>query len=199
MNNNKTKNILTSMVVFFTILFGVNKVNVVKADALIRTANSLSKKIVTANVKTDKYIVVPKKDTGLSQNKNEVSLSRGSSRGVDLVSYSYQFMGKPYVWGASGPSSFDCSGFTAYVYKNFGIYLDHYTGSQYAVGKSVSKSELIPGDLIFFNTDSSISHVGIYVGGDRFIHASSGGGKVIVSDLYGSYYVTTYAGARRMF
>lgn len=77
--------------------------------------------------------------------------------------------------------------------------LDHYTGSQYEEGKPVSKSELIPGDLIFFNTTSSISHVGIYVGGGQFIHASSGGGKVIVSDLSGSYYVSRYAGARRMF
>ncbi|BDR65054.1 C40 family peptidase [Clostridium tetani] len=199
MNNKKTKNLLISMVMFFAILFGLNKVNIVKADAPIRTTNSLSKKVVTANVKTNKYIVVPKKDTGSLQSKNGDSLSRGSSRGVDLVSYSYQFMGKPYVWGASGPNSFDCSGFTAYVYKNFGVNLDHYTGSQYEEGKPVSKSELISGDLIFFNTTSSISHVGIYVGGGQFIHASSGGGKVIVSDLSGSYYVSRYAGARRMF
>lgn len=184
---------------FFAILFGLNKINVVKADAPIRTTNSLSEKVVTANVKTDKYIVVPKKDIKVSQNQSVNSLSRGSSRGVDLVSYSYQFMGRPYVWGASGPSSFDCSGFTAYVYKNFGVYLDHYTGSQYAVGKSVSRSELIPGDLIFFNTTSSISHVGIYVGEGQFIHASSGGGKVTVSDLSGSYYTSRFAGARRMF
>ncbi|MBV1817213.1 C40 family peptidase [Bacteroidales bacterium MSK.15.36] len=108
-------------------------------------------------------------------------------------------MGKPYVWGASGPSSFDCSGFTSYVYKNFGIYLDHYTGSQYSVGKPVNKSELVPGDLVFFNTTGNISHVGIYTGGGQFIHASSGSGKVTVSNLSGSYYVSRYAGARRMF
>lgn len=199
MNKNKTKSLLICMVMFFVIIIGVNKVNVVKADAPIRTTNSLSKKVVTANVKTDKYIVVPKKDIKVSQNQSVNSLSRGSSRGVDLVSYSYQLMGKPYVWGASGPNSFDCSGFTAYVYKNFGVNLDHYTGSQYSVGKSVSRSELIPGDLIFFNTTSSISHVGIYVGGGQFIHASSGGEKVTVSDLSGSYYTSRFAGARRMF
>lgn len=92
MNNKKTKNLLISMVMFCAILFGLNKVNIVKADAPIRTTNSLSKKVVTANVKTNKYIVVPKKDTGSLQSKNGDSLSRGSSRGVDLVSYSYQFM-----------------------------------------------------------------------------------------------------------
>ena len=198
MDNKKTKNLVISMLMFFAILFGLNKVNVVKADAPIRTASTLSKKVVTANVKTNKYIVVPKKNTGASH-KNGSSLSRGSSRGIDLVSYSYKFMGKPYVWGASGPSSFDCSGFTSYVYKNFGIYLDHYTGSQYAVGKPVNKSELVPGDLVFFNTTGNISHVGIYTGGGQFIHASSGSGKVTVSNLSGSYYVSRYAGARRMF
>lgn len=198
MDNKKTKNLVISMIMFFSILFGLNRVNVVKADAPIRTSSTLSKKVVTANVKTNKYIVVPKKNTGASH-KNGGSLSRGSSIGIDLVSYSYKFMGKPYVWGASGPSSFDCSGFTAYVYKNFGIYLDHYTGSQYSVGKPVNKSELVPGDLVFFNTTGNISHVGIYTGGGQFIHASSGSGKVTVSNLSGSYYVSRYAGARRMF
>lgn len=118
--------------------------------------------------------------------------------GSCIVNYSYNFLGKPYVFGAAGPKAFDCSGLTQYVFAKFGISLPHYTGSQFAMGTSVSKEKLQQGDLVFFNTYGAISHVGIYTGSGEFIHAPSSGKTVRVSSLSESYYASRYAGARRI-
>ncbi len=83
-------------------------------------------------------------------------------------------VGKAYVWGATGPYSFDCSGLTMYVYKKAtGLSLPHYSVSQLYYGKAVSTKKLVKGDLLFFGSKSAPSHVGIYVGGGKFVHASS--------------------------
>lgn len=194
---------LSSIVVFFILFLGLTviRVDLVKADATI-DSNSKGMEVRSATVKTDKVIIVPKKNDESSGSNSSsgmsVSYSRGGSGRSDVVSYAYNFLGRPYVWGAAGPKAFDCSGFTQYVYAAFGVGMGHYTGTQFGVGQSVKKSDLLPGDLVFFNTYSSISHVGIYIGGGQFIHASSGSGKVTISDLSGSYYVARYAGARRI-
>lgn len=201
MNFSKQK--LNSIAMFFLLFLGLTiiRVDSVKADASI-DLSSKGMEVRSATVKTDKVIIVPKKnDEVVSANSSSVtskSLSRGGSGRSDVVAYSYNFLGRPYVWGAAGPKAFDCSGFTQYVYAAFGVGLGHYTGTQYGAGQSVKKSELLPGDLVFFNTYSSISHVGIYIGGGQFIHASSGSKKVTISDLSGSYYAARYAGARRI-
>lgn len=184
------------------IFIGKLQGDVVKADAAVKSdKQSVNLRAVVVN--TNKEIKVPSKETVVNgvkviRQNNSSSLSRGSSGRSDIVGYAAKFMGRPYVWGASGPSSFDCSGFTAYVYQAFGVYLDHYTGSQYGSGEAVSKGNLAPGDLVFFNTYASVSHVGIYIGGGQFIHASSGSNKVTVSNLGDSYYQQRYAGARRV-
>ena len=157
--------------------------------------------IRATNLSTDKVIKVPKAEDRESSYNTIVGskvLSRGGSgTGASVIAYSKNFLGRPYVWGGSGPRVFDCSGFTAYVYAKFGVSLPHYTGSQYSMGKSVSRENLRAGDLIFFNTEGPISHVGMSIGGGEFIHASSGGGRITISDLSQSYYSTRYAGARR--
>lgn len=194
---------LSSIAVFFLLFLGLTiiRVDFVKADATI-DLNSKGMAVRSATVKTDKVIIVPKKNdeskVSNSASGMSVSYSRGGSGRSDVVSYAYNFLGRPYVWGAAGPKAFDCSGFTQYVYAAFGVGMGHYTGTQFGVGQSVKKSELLAGDLVFFNTYGSISHVGIYIGGGQFIHASSGSGKVTISDLSGSYYVSRYAGARRI-
>jgi cell wall-associated NlpC family hydrolase len=200
MKFSKQKIMLFALFMFSILIFGSNKVNHVKADAIINNSNSKATAVRSASVKTDKVIVTPKKsaDSESPKSGSKTSISRGSSGRSDVVSYAYKFMGKPYVWGASGPSSFDCSGFTAYIYGAFGINLDHYTGSQFEAGQSVSKNNLQPGDLVFFNTYGDVSHVGIYSGGGQFIHASSGSGKITVSELSADYYSSRYAGARRI-
>lgn len=123
-----------------------------------------------------------------------------SSKVQAVVNMVKRQVGKPYVYGASGPNSFDCSGLTYYCYKNAaGIYLNRSAAAQASNGTYVSKSNLRPGDLVFFNSGTNrIRHVGMYVGNGQFIHAPSPGKKVRYENLYSSYYVKGYVTARRI-
>lgn len=104
----------------------------------------------------------------------------------------------PYVYGGSTPSGFDCSGFTSYVFKNTVGSIPRVAQAQYDATTRVSRDDLLPGDLVFFGSStSSISHVGIYVGSNQFIHAPSTGDVVKYSSLTGSY-ATRYQGAGRV-
>lgn len=129
------------------------------------------------------------------------TIQNTSSKGEEVVAYAKQLLGCKYVYGGSGPSVFDCSGFTMYVYKHFGYSMGHSAVTQAGVGRYVSRSELQPGDLIIFNNESnkSIGHVGIYVGSGNFIHASSGSGKIVIASLSNSYFSARYVTARRIF
>jgi cell wall-associated NlpC family hydrolase len=104
-------------------------------------------------------------------------------------------LGKPYVWGAEGPDSFDCSGLTKYAYAAAGIELPHYTGDQWNSGRHVAESDLRPGDLIFFHSD--LHHMGMYIGGGRLIHAPHSGDVVRIASLSG-WFQDNYAGAVRI-
>ncbi|CEJ75170.1 cell wall hydrolase [[Clostridium] sordellii] len=117
-----------------------------------------------------------------------------------VVNMAYSKLGSPYVWGAEGPNTFDCSGLTSYVFRNAaGVSLPRTSGSQYGVGTSVSKANLQPGDLVFFATGGGgISHVGIYVGGGQMIHAPQTGDVVKVSNINSSYWQNAYVGAKRV-
>ena len=123
-----------------------------------------------------------------------------SSRVQAVINMVKRQVGKPYVYGAAGPNSFDCSGLTYYCYKNAaGITLNRSSAAQASNGRYVSKSELKPGDLIFFNSGTNrIRHVGMYVGNGQFIHAPSPGKSVKYENLYSSYYVKGYVTARRI-
>lgn len=131
----------------------------------------------------------------VGNDEQTVSVSNGYTQ--EIVNYAHNFIGKPYVFGAKGPNSFDCSGFTSYVFKHFGKDIPRTSGEQFNVGKPIQKSELKNGDLIFFNTYTKIGHVGIYIGNGEFIHAASSG-SVKVNSLNENYYSTNYAGARRV-
>lgn len=121
--------------------------------------------------------------------------------GSEIVSLAQQYLGVPYVYGGSSSSGFDCSGFTMYVFSQLGVKLPHGATSQLSYGASVSRSELQPGDLVFFQDYGAVaSHVGIYIGGDQFIHASSSyynGHCVVISSLTETYYNSHYYTARR--
>ncbi len=122
--------------------------------------------------------------------KSRVTVSRGAigaARG-DVVGIAMRYLGRPYAWGTAGPNAFDCSGFVMYCYGQVGVSLPHSSAAQYSCGKRVSRDELQPGDLVFFGR-RHISHVGIYIGGGNFIHASSSGDVVKISSLddHGGY------------
>lgn len=124
----------------------------------------------------------------------------GSSAGDAIVDTAMQYLGVPYVWGGGSPSGFDCSGFVMYVLEEHGIPTKHGTDYQYEMGEYVEKENLQPGDLVFFAgtyDTTGTSHVGIYIGDGDFIHASSSG-SVKITDLYSSYYVEHYYGAKRV-
>lgn len=137
----------------------------------------------------------------ISYDVSSASHSTGSSsKREQVVEYAKKFIGLPYVYGAGGPNSFDCSGFTKYVYSKFGVSLNRVAADQIANGRYVEKSNLKKGDLILFANTSSgaIGHVGIYIGNNQFIHASTNSYKVRIDNLPG-YYNSVYHSARRIF
>ena len=140
--------------------------------------------------------------TNLQENVEQTSDSNESSLAQEIVEYAKQYLGYPYVYGGAGSSSFDCSGFTMYVYKNFGYSLSHSARAQSKMGTYVEKENLQPGDLVFFldyETMDDIGHCGIYIGDGNFIHASSGTGYCVkISTLLSGSYDRRYATARRL-
>ncbi|WHY76927.1 NlpC/P60 family protein [Neobacillus sp. WH10] len=124
--------------------------------------------------------------------------AEAASTGESVTEIALDYIGVPYLWGGSSPSGFDCSGFTSYTYKQAGVSLPRTTADQYTKGQPVSKNSLKKGDLVFFSTyKAGASHVGISLGGDKFVHASSSKG-VTVSSLSESYYINTYIGSKRV-
>jgi peptidoglycan DL-endopeptidase CwlO len=112
-----------------------------------------------------------------------------------VVGIAMQYLGVPYVWGGASPSGFDCSGFMMYVFAQVGVSLPHNAAAQYGYGTAVSRDQLEPGDLVFFN---GLGHNGLYIGGGQFIHAPHTGDVVKISSLSDSWYASTWVGARRL-
>ncbi len=125
--------------------------------------------------------------------------SRSGARVQTILDYARSLQGTPYRWGGNAPGGFDCSGYVNHVFARHGISLPRTTYDQFNRGTSVSRGNLQPGDLVFFTTyRSGPSHVGIYIGNSRFIHASSSGGGVIQTDINSQYYANRFLGGRRI-
>jgi peptidoglycan DL-endopeptidase CwlO len=112
-----------------------------------------------------------------------------------VVAYAMSQLGTPYVWAGSAPGGFDCSGLVMWAYAQVGVSLPHSSYAQYGYGVPVSRDQLQPGDLVFFD---GLGHVGIYIGGDQFVHAPHTGDVVKISSLSEGWYTATYVGARRI-
>ncbi len=135
----------------------------------------------------------------IAQSESRVEGAFSPSAGLPgaerLLRTALAFMGTPYVWGGSSPSGFDCSGFTAYVYGRIGIAIPRTADVQFAAGRPV-RGDPLPGDLVFFQTyDWGASHVGIYLGGGRFVNSI--GSSVHVTTFASEYFRSRYLGARR--
>lgn len=141
----------------------------------------------------------------LSENKVETTSSSNTStksqKIATIISTAKSKLGCPYVRGSEGPSTFDCTGLTYYLYKQVGITIPRGTADQKNVGTYVAKKDLQPGDLVFLDTkgnDGIIDHGSIYIGNNTIIHANSVAGKVCTADLTTNYYKNAYVSARRV-
>lgn len=117
----------------------------------------------------------------------------------ELVNTAHQYIGVPYIWGGSTEAGFDCSGLTRAVYRLNGISIPRVSRDQYSYGKTVGRSSMKVGDLVFFATSGGrkVSHVGVYIGGNEFIHAPSKGKTVRIDRLDSSYWSKRYLGAKQ--
>jgi cell wall-associated NlpC family hydrolase len=118
------------------------------------------------------------------------------TKASQVIAIAMQYLGTSYVWGGASPSQgFDCSGLTTYVFGQIGVSLPHHAASQFNYGTPVSREDLQPADLVFFN---GLGHMGMYIGGGQFIHAPHSGDVVKISSIHESWYASTWVGARRV-
>ena len=163
-------------------------------DALrVRQGPGTSYEILCNVYDGDRFPITGKTDGGNGDNSSTNPLAQ------QIVDFALQYVGYPYVYGTAGPDTFDCSGFTYYVYAHFGYSLNRSSRDQVNNGVAVSKDQLQPGDLVFFSTNGSYpTHVGLYIGDGNIVHASTPQDGVKISSLDTSYYVENYFAARRI-
>lgn len=168
-----------------------------RREAEVPSVNAVTEEEKVDNVEEVK---APEPSTN-SSTSQENAPAVDTATGDAIVSYAKQFLGCRYVYGGSGPSSFDCSGFTQYVYGHFGVSLSHNAAVQANNGTYVEKSNLGLGDLVIFRdwNNTSIGHCGIYIGGGNFIHAANSTRGVVTDTLNSGYYYERYVSARRLF
>ena len=127
-----------------------------------------------------------KKKTAIKKHAKELKEQKKKEKIEKIIAFAMKQRGKRYVWGATGPNTFDCSGLMLYVFKHFGYSLPRVSASQAQIGKHLSRSEIKRGDMVFFKDKSGkICHVGLYLGNGQFIHAPHTGDVVKVSALSG--------------
>ncbi len=142
------------------------------------------------------YVTTETSSAPASSNVTAITAEAGEK----IVAEAKKYLGVRYVYGGTSPSGFDCSGFVYYVYRQCGYSITRTATAQNSVGAKVDRANMQPGDIIIFlnGARSAIGHAGLYIGNGQFIHASSGGGKVMISSLSESYYNTRFYSARRV-
>jgi cell wall-associated NlpC family hydrolase len=156
---------------------------------------------VSTKQQTDPFTNITYMPTRPTQPTQSTNLTTGSATGLQIANYAKQFIGIPYVHGGRSPQTgFDCSGFTSYVYKHFGISISTGPIGQLKQGYQVSKSDMQPGDIVFFHSGSrSGYHEGIYIGNNQMIHAPAPGRGVQITNLSSSWCQSHFAQVRRYF
>lgn len=168
-----------------------------KKENNTNTQSNSTKVEQTTKTQENKAPTTTTAETTKTENKTNTVTDTKQTKGEQVVSYAKQFLGYKYVYGGTTTKGFDCSGFTQYVFKNFNISLNRTAAAQYKNGASVKKLQI--GDLVMFGTSASnINHVGIYIGGNVFIHAANANRGVTTDTLASGYYKTHYIGARRV-
>jgi len=138
-------------------------------------------------------------DPKVSTRAPETVLSPHADYGYAVAGTALALRGSPYRNGGADPGGFDCSGFVRYVFDQHGLAVPRSVGEQFRSGRAVSTDAVQPGDLVFFNTTGSgVSHVGIVIGGDEFVHAPSTNGVVRIDRIGGGYWASRFVGARRL-
>ena len=175
---------------------GWSKVTVNGKDGYIAT------NLLSATRQTTSRSSTTRRSTTSTQTQDttaSTTTSSSSGTGAAVVAKAKSYIGYKYVYGGSSPSTgFDCSGFTSYIYKQFGVSLNRTAAGQYSNGTAVSRSNLQPGDLVMFGK-SGINHVGIYIGGGMIVHAENKTTGVTTDTINSGYYNKNYVGARRIF
>ncbi len=137
------------------------------------------------------------RDAWVRAGQVQLEIEPGLSRGGELVEDATKLRSTPYLWGGMSQVGIDCSGLTFVAYRMAGVTLPRDADQQFQVGEAVTPEELLPGDLVFFGQPGEITHVGMYAGDGKMVHASSGAG-VITSTLFEGWYQQYYRGARRI-
>ena len=162
----------------------------------LKKENHINKKSI---LRIGKTLQIPSKNVG---ERTIFDNKKYSKTHKSLLKEAKRHLGKRYVWAANGPSRFDCSGFTKYVLRENGITIPRTSIMQAKVGKKISRNNLKAGDLIFFDTSKKrkryVNHVGIYLGNNKFIHASSAKKKVMISSLNKNFYEARFKWGRRV-
>ncbi|MGL4913828.1 MAG: NlpC/P60 family protein [Romboutsia sp.] len=214
----------TLLTIGLSMYVGMTNINEAHADEIatvtindlnVRSGPSTKYKVI-AKVNKDTKVSVLKSSNGWSQVRlsngangwlsgkyltvQQNDLNTSNAKADKVVAVAKQQIGKPYVWGASGPSSFDCSGLTSYAYKTaINHKLPRTSKEQSKVGTTISKSNLQKGDLIFFGSSSkNINHVGLYIGNSQMVHSPKPGEKVRIDNINSSYYSKRFVIAKRM-
>ena len=167
---------------------------------------SAEKKLAVEKKRKLKKLEEAKKKKALAEKKKREAkkkvAKKEKKRSRLLENIAKTKLGRRYVWGAVGPGTFDCSGFTSFVYKKTGVNIPRTSRNQSKYGKYIKRQELKEGDLIFFDTSRPakgvVNHVGIYIGNNKFIHASSAKKKVVITSLSKPFYSQRYKWARRV-
>ena len=157
------------------------------ARAAAAAAAAAARAAYTATVSRSYARSTPTYTSAYTPTYTPVAVSGDSSLGARAAAWALSQVGHSYVFGAAGPSAFDCSGLTMSAYRSVGIYLPHFSGAQWGAGRQIPASQLQPGDLVFYYSPSQ--HVGMYIGGGRIVEAANPGVGVVVSGLYSMPYV----------